>query len=646
MADATARFAVSLDEDVSGAADTAAGALDALEKKITADQKALKDLERTMSAAKKASFNLGTDYIGLAAKIQAKRNAVAEASVNFLELGGSFGEAGARAKQGAAAAKALGAGLAALGAQTPKASNVGRAFEQIAMAARAGTEAKDAFAAWGKIAGAQQTFASSAKKATVSAKPVGGALNKLGEAAKSNGPKLADFKDAIEGGGGAMPGFLKDLIEGTAALGPWGIAISVAVAAITGALAVLGAVGFGIFKLGQFAFESQEALEGMSQATINVAKRSPIAREEISKLSDELEKTGLKGEALETALDKAVKKKFGKAAEKSMMGLSVQLAKAKENAMMLFTGIKTDKLLDAAAGLFKFLDASTVEGQALQALLETLLNPILDGLAAAGPSAKKFFQGMIIGALMVGIAILTIKKRLEEITGIKIGQLGGVDWTQVGVYVTMAAVSLILLAGVIGLAIAGLIALGAAFMAIPIFVGLGLVKIGEFVAGIPAAVMSVLNFLVSRSAAFLDAGLGFAQGVADGISNGLSAVITAATEVAQGAIKAVKDTLQMHSPSKLGKDMGKMFTGSIAMGQEDGMDMVENAAMGTADAMIPTKTSNGAKAGGGAGAGGGIHIDAIYVQGVEGADDPGFAKKLANALEEALILAGFAPEPA
>src|SRR5678815_144444 len=240
------------------------------------------------------------------------------------------------------------------------------------------------------------------------------------------------FKDALEGGGANLPPFIKDLVDGTAALGPMGLAISGVVAALTASFAVLGAVGLGIFKLGEFAIGAQESLEGVSQEAINVAKRSPIARTEIAKLSDELEKTGLHGAALEAALEKLIEKKYGKEATKSMMGLSVQIAKAKENAALLFTGVKTGPLLEAVSKLLAFFDASTVEGQALKQLIETLLNPIIDGIGKAGPAAKRFFQGMLIGALEVAIGILLLKKRFQELTGINLGPLSKIDWTKIG----------------------------------------------------------------------------------------------------------------------------------------------------------------------------------------------------------------------
>lgn len=584
MADATAKFAVQLEDETSGAADAAAGALDKLERSILRDQKSLKDLERTMKAMQKASVVNIDAFKSLSEKIESKRNAIASASHDFLALGGSFGEARTRAREGAAAAKALAAGMAAL--------------------------------------------TGPAKAAAPAAK----AVERTGAAAAGASPKLADFKDAIEGGGGAMPPFVKNLIEGTQALGPLGVAIS----AVAFSLVGLGIAAGALFKLGGMALAAQEELEGVSQAAINVAKRSPIARTEIAKLSAELEKTGLKGAALEQALEKKVAEKYGKDATRSMRSLSVQFAKAKENASLLFMGVKTDRMLAAVGKLLAFLDDSTVQGKALKALIETILNPIFDGIGRAGPAAKAFFEGMIIGALMVAIAILKVKKRLEDVIGLKL-DLGAIDWTKLGIAVMFAAAALGVVVGAIGLVV-GLILASVAVVGLLAFAfGTLVVQGAKAVAALPAAIGSVLNFLVSRVSAMADAGRQFAAGLAEGIRSGLSEVVNAALSLATGAVDAIKSKLKIASPSKLGQDIGGNFGGSIAMGAEGETGTVQAAAIGLGEALIPPQRGSAAAA---PSAGQTITIEQLTISGIDGADDPAFLAKMTEAFQQALALAG------
>lgn len=636
MADASAKFAVQLEDETSGAANAAAGALDKLERQITRDQKALKALEASFRMSKKAAFDSSVDYIGMAKAIQDKAGVIASTSRDFLALGGSFGQAARRGQRVRDLAKEMAGDLVKL-----REANAARRASFIASMADDLRGLKDRSKAvandnakptspfnpklWAMAAARQQTFARATEATKI-------AVTKLTPAARAAAPKLADFKDALEGGGGKLPPFVKDLIEGTQALGPLGIAISAVAASLLG----LGIAAGALFKLGGMALAAQEELEGVSQAAINVAKRSPIARTEIAKLSAELEKTGLKGAALEQALEKKVAEKYGKDATRSMRSLSVQIAKAKENLSLLFTGVKTAPMLAAAEKLFRFLDDSTIEGKALKALLETLLNPVFEGLARAGPAAKQFFQGMIIGALMVAIAILKVKKRLEDVIGLKL-DLGAIDWTKLGIAVMFAAAALAVVVGAIGLVV-GLILASVAVVGLLAFAfGTLVVQGAKAVAALPAAIGSLLNFLVSRVSAMADAGRQFAAGLAEGIRSGLSEVVNAALSLATGAVDAIKNKLKMRSPSKLGQDIGGNFGGSIAMGAESETGTVQAAAIGLGEALVPPQRGSAAAAPGG---GQTITIEQVNVYGVDGADDPAFVAKVTEAFQQALALAG------
>ena len=71
--------------------------------------------------------------------------------------------------------------------------------------------------------------------------------------------------------------------------------------------------------------------------------------------------------------------------------------------------------------------------------------------------------------------------------------------------------------------------------------------------------------------AFLDIGL------AAGIRSGESNVITAATDVATKAIKAAKDAMQIHSPSKVTYGFGRFFDLGLSNGIYDYADRVAKA---------------------------------------------------------------------
>jgi hypothetical protein len=564
VADATARFAVQLEDETSGAADAAAGALDKLRQKIEGDQKALRAMEAAMRGMQKGTVVNIEAFKSLSSQIASKRNAIAGATADFVSLGGSFNKMKRPAQE-------AGQGAAAAGTN----------------------------------------------------------ITKLGQAASAAGGPL-----------GGLIGKLKNL----SGAGLAGLAVAAAAAVV--ALGAGLAYGFG--KLISFAISSQEALEGVSDEAIRVSKRSPIARAQIAALSDELEKTGLRGAALEKALEKALPKRFGKEAQKSMMGFSVQLAKAKENAALLFTGIKTEGMQKGLASILSLLDESTASGAALKSILETTIQPIADAAAAAAPKVRAFFLGVGIGALRAATAVLNVGNAIKKAAGIKFGGSDlDVDFQAVGTAAGVAAIGVLALAA--GLGAIAAIALGsmAAVLAVGAAIGFGIAT------GVAMAIntgQALWNWLQNTHALFAQAvgelkaaGKDMMKGLADGIKDGASAVITAATNTAKDAVKAVKSALGIASPSKVFAGIGAQTSEGMAGGIDSGSGSVESAASDMLS--IP---SSAPSAGGGA-AGGSrtvtITIENLNVTGIEGADDPAFGAKLAEQFRQLLPLLG-APEPA
>lgn len=589
MADAKAQFAVELKDETTGAAQAAAGALDKLERQIARDQKALKDLERTMRASKKASFDSNTDYIALAASIQKKRDSIAGASRDFLALGGSFGMASRRAKEGASAAAAIAKGLMALHSSSAEAANDNGKVGKTAAVAAAG-------------------------------------LAKVGASAEGNMPKVAGFS-------GKLQKLIGDLGEGGLPFAALSAAAALTALAAASAALVIG----GLTKLIGFAVSSQEELAGVSQAAINVAKRSPIARSEIAKLGTELEKTGLKGAALEAALEKAVEKKYGDAAKKSMLSLSVQVAKAKENLSLLFAGVKTGPLLSAAKELFGLLDTSTATGRALKAMIETLLDPILGAAPSVGAALKQAFQGATIGALKLGIAALTVRNRVRDmVSGVNLGGWK-VDWMMVGQAAIFVGVAFAAVVAAIGVVV-GLVAASVGVVAALAF-GFGVLAVkawqtgAALIGGIAKAVSTVWNYASN----FVSMGLDFAAGLASGILSGLSSVISAAKQIAKSAVDTVKSTLGIKSPSKVLFEAGANTSAGMAGGIEAGSPDVQRAADGML--AIPRDTAAGGAAPATSG-GVTVRIDVLQVNGVKGSDDPNFPNQIAEVLEQAATMLG------
>lgn len=64
-------------------------------------------------------------------------------------------------------------------------------------------------------------------------------------------------------------------------------------------------------------------------------------------------------------------------------------------------------------------------------------------------------------------------------------------------------------------------------------------------------------------------GYALSSGFAQGILNGRSLVVNAASAVAKAAISKLKSSLQIHSPSRVAREMGDMFSRGFALGVLD-----------------------------------------------------------------------------
>lgn len=91
--------------------------------------------------------------------------------------------------------------------------------------------------------------------------------------------------------------------------------------------------------------------------------------------------------------------------------------------------------------------------------------------------------------------------------------------------------------------------------------------------------------LANNSGGSYSIGVNFSNGFANGIRAGGYGVASAAASVASAAANAAKANLQIHSPSRVGGWIGKMFDYGISGGMEDNTSVVTQAAEMVTDAM-------------------------------------------------------------
>lgn len=601
MADQSAVFAIETEAKGQGEMESLADALERLQADLKADKAALNEMNAAMKSLQGAgSVNINA-FKQLKEQIAAQKAKIGETEAAYINLGGTF-------------------------------KKVGKAAGDAADGSKEGAKSLDGILA-------------SAKGA---AGPMGGLFEKVNM-----------FKGAIEKIGASKA-----------------IAVGAFAAIAVAAIALIGALVSATIEITKFALASAEAarnskmsLEGILKSTAGaehlggtirkLASELPQSTAELQAMAEQLAKTGLKGAELDAALrkmatDQAVAK-FG-SVKGGMLSLSVQLAKFKDNLADIFAGVNIEPFLKGLREVLQLFDSSTSSGKALRAIAEGLLNPLFSMLGRLMPLAKGFFQGMIIGALVLTIVILKVKNAFMSVFG---EALGKVDLLTVGVYLGVAAFA-ILTAIVVIFGVALLLAFLPAIVAVALLLVGVLLLLAPFIL-VAAAIYYVVTAVSDAWDAisgfdFGELGSNIVSSIADAISAGASWVWDAMKGMASGAIGAFKSALGISSPSKVFKGAGKTLPQGTAQGIKEDSHLVDNALSGMVEAPDAIGAADaGAPGGGGGGkpaqAGKSITIGEIHITGVKDADEmntKSFITRVAQAIEGTVTNLGapLDPEPA
>jgi hypothetical protein len=342
------------------------------------------------------------------------------------------------------------------------------------------------------------------------------------------------------------------------------------------------------------------------QKTIDgVASQSALSRDRVGELTTELYTAGLRGARLKQALEgmavveatqgreqaamfKAralgayiygtsikklsddVKARLGGVAKAQMLSLDVQTRKLKENVSHLFDNIKIERFLEGLSKITDLMSQNTAIGRALKTLLEVVFQPMIDGAAKAAPLVKKFFQGIIIGALYVAIAVLKIRNAIRDAFGGK-EAWEGLDLGTLAMQAGMAAaIGLAVTTAVLTAALAGLVGVAAAAaygvytLAKP-FIWV-MQKGGELAAWVASTDWIALGTTIT-------------SGIAAGIKSGAIAVMSAMRNLGSEAIKAFKQKLGIASPSRVAFRTSLAIPQGIVQAQEAGRVTVKASAI-------------------------------------------------------------------
>lgn len=575
QADASASFAVNLEDGTSGAAMSAATALQRLRDSISADTKELAALQSAMKRLQAANVVDIQQHRELKAAIDAKRQAIANAQGAYLGLGGRLTDLSKRGEAARSRFKMLEDQVKAMGG--PLGGLAGR-FGSLKELVAGGAIALGVAA----IAAALVALVAATAAATVALLSYGVAQAnaRRSELLRLEGlTKLRSWMGIAAGNAGEMQRAI-DQVSGSTALGR----------------DKLAQYTDQLYRAGLRGQNLTEALEGAA------IKASVMGDAAGSAFAGWAAQVGLAGGSVKALADD-VRARFGGIAAKQLLDLNVQTAKLRESFARLFDGLRIEGLLKGLYGITSLFSQATASGRALRTMVQVLFQPLVNAVEGATPLVRRFFQGMIIGALTLTKGLLIVRNWFKRTFGAS-DILAGLDMTKVALYAGAAAFGTLVLAlGVASVLFVGLGVALATFL-VPMLWG-AVAAVASFAAG---GLMAVAPWLLLAAAvgAFFYAGFKLGQwlgaqdwgamganivkGVVAGLKRGAAWLKGAMGELADSAMRTFKEKLGIASPSKVFTRFGLAIPQGVEAGIDRGTPRVEAASDRMLDApSIPSE---------------------------------------------------------
>lgn len=576
-ADETATFAVNLEDGTSGPAEAAAQALGNLQKKIAADTTALAQMQKALRNLKASTTPNLPQIAELSKRIEAQKESIAGAQSSFISLGGKFG--------------ATKSGARSLAERFGELGKTAQAMPGPLGGVVAGVQSLSALVSRGALVGGIAAVAVALVAVTAAAVAATVALLKFGIAsanARRNEALHLESLTKMRNVYGIAAGNAKDMqasidrVSGSTALGR----------------GKLGEYTTQLYKMGLRGKNLDAALEGMA------IKGAVVGDEGAKAFAHWAAGANLAGKSVQRLTDD-VKARFGGVAAKQLLDLDVQMRMLHENTAALFDDLAIEPFLKGLSSITQLVSANTRSGQALKAIFTTIFQPMIDAMTASAPVIKRFFQGMIIGALLVAIAIVRVRNWWRQAFGTGSSVKGDTLAMKAALYVGIAAL------GVLGAAIVGTFALlvGALVFAAPFIwaavVAVGALAIQGLILAAPFILAAIAIAAVIAAAYQLyqlwkeidwtALGTSIVEGIVDGIKSGAKWLIDTVSELGTSALGALKETLSISSPSKAFARLGLAIPQGLAAGVEAGAPEAGSAVSGLVD--VPVAPGGGARGG-------------------------------------------------
>lgn len=439
---------------------------------------------------------------------------------------------------------------------------------------------------------------------------LGGPLGSLGSRVSAPIKGFSDLS-AVLGKGKAV-----------AAVAAVGFAALAAAAVLLAAAAVAGVVAIGAWAvkladtaraagLAQQAFDAvNPSLAGMSDELARIESVTNVSKESLRGLAKTLRDAKVSAADLPAALEAAAlaeaalgqggsadfianiragkksvrelagetRKQLGGIVAQQLRGLDGQAGTFKRNIAGLFGGLNIDPVLDGLARLVALFDESTVAGQSIKFLFETVFQPLIDQAKNASLVIEAFALGFLIGLTKVYIALKPAIKAFKEFFGINSPELSST------LNFTAEAAEWLAKAFVYGaLAVGGLVTIALAVAASLAAIPLAIVAAGAAVIAFGPEILAALGGAVDSIKALFSVdtwvtiGTNLMLGLVRGITGAVGAVINAVSGAVTGAIDTAKSLLGVHSPSKVFAGIGENTGEGFALGVTDASGDAQSA---------------------------------------------------------------------
>jgi len=597
----TIKVAVKLEDGVSGPAKTASQALADLRQGLDRSSAELGQMKKAMREMKAAGDTSSASFKTLEEQIKTKTGAIGSMRAKYIELGGDFRKVKPPVKELRATAQA------AQDAVAPTSALGGM------MAKLGGTLAAGAAAAVAAVGAALVALAA----ATVAA---GAALLSYGisqaDARRSEGLRLEGLTrlrrgyQAAGGSASEMQASIDRVSDSSSA-----------------SRSTLEGYAERLHRLGLRGDNFTAALEGM-------ATRGEVLGDRYAQSFAGMAAATARAGGSVRALANDVQARLGDLAGKKLIALDVTTRKLRENFESLFRGVKIEGFLRLFREVASTFSQARVTGRALAGIMERMFAPLDAAAENSVGTVREFFARVVLGALRVEGAILGLRRMWLE---------SWVAMNSIGITMdgTMNAIRIVL--GTIGAVIYGAL--------VQPFVDVAKVlwAVGH---GFGTLVVSGQK-MVSRFRAIWD-GLDMRAiarqmitGLATGIISGTVQVVQAVVTMASATTSALREALEIKSPSRVFAGLGREIPRGLAVGIDAGSGAADAAIANMID--VTGGDVVAPSAGGAQGAARGstsISIGDIIISSTA-TDAPGMAQDIRRAIAEALeglvIMAG---EPA